>query len=478
MEIDKTQILEKIDTKLFRLIGRVADEMQMECYVIGGYVRDIFLYRPSKDIDIVVVGSGVKFAKSIAKALGHSAKLTVFPNFGTAQVKHHGTEVEFVGARRESYRAESRKPIIEDGTLQEDQQRRDFSINALAIALNTPRWGELVDPFDGLTDMENLTLRTPLDPDITFSDDPLRMLRAIRFASQLGFDIAPETFEAIQRNTERVKILSGERIAEELNKIMLSPRPSVGLNLLQITGLLPLILPELEALRGVETKFGISHKDNYLHTLQVVDQLALKSDNLWLRWAALLHDIAKPNTKHFDPKLGWTFHNHNFIGEKMVATIFRRLTLPQNEKLKFVKKMVLLHMRPIALVEEEVTDSAIRRLLFEAGDDLEELMMLAEADITSKNEGKVRRYLENYHLVRRKLKEIEEKDRVRNFQPPVSGEEIMQWYGLKPCREVGTLKAVIKDAILDGIIPNERNAAVQLLAQEAANLGLTPHTEQ
>ena len=455
-----------------KLVGDVADALGRECYVVGGYVRDIFLDRPSSDMDFVTVGSGIEVARAVAQRLGKRAHLAVFRTYGTAQVKTRQWELEFVGARRESYHRESRNPIVEDGTLADDQRRRDFTINAMAICLNKERYGELLDPFDGMGDLERRIIRTPLDPDITFSDDPLRMMRAVRFATQLGFDIYPETFEAIGRNAGRIRIITRERIAEELMKIMRSATPSRGWMLLDQCGLLPLIFPELAALKGVETVNGRGHKDNFMHTLQVLDNVAQASDNVWLRWAALLHDVGKARTKRWDPQQGWTFHNHNFIGEKMVPKIFAKMRLPLNEHMKYVKKLVGLHMRPIALVEDEVTDSAVRRLLFDAGDDIDDLMTLCKADITSKNQNKVQRFRDNFDLVKRKLVDIEEKDRVRNFQPPVDGEEIMTTFGLTPSRPVGYIKDAIKEAILDGVISNDYASAYRLMLSKAAELGI------
>ena len=463
---------EKIENPILRMVGETADQLGLECYVVGGWVRDLFLHRDSDDIDVVVVGSGITLAEAVAKRLGKGAHLAVFKTYGTAQVKRGDLELEFVGARRESYQHDSRNPIVEDGTLEEDLSRRDFTINALASCLNKNRYGEIVDLFDGIGDIEQYVIRTPLDPDITFSDDPLRMMRAIRFATQLGFNLDHETFDAITRNAQRIEIITRERIAEELHKIMLSRRPSEGWLLLDKTGLLPLIFPELAALKGAEVKEGKGHKDVFLHTLKVLDNLSISSDKLWLRWAALLHDIGKPRSKQWDPQTGWTFRNHNYIGAKMVPRIFAKMKLPQNEKMEYVKKMVDLHMRPINLIEDTVTDSAVRRLLFEAGDDIDDLMLLCDADITSRNEQKVERFHRNYQLVRQKMVELEERDRIRNFQPPVKGDEIMEILHLEPCSTVGELKSAIKDAILDGIIPNEYEAAKSYLMQLARERGL------
>ncbi|MBP5260385.1 MAG: HD domain-containing protein [Paludibacteraceae bacterium] len=463
-----------LDQPVFHLLSRCAEEMDLDCYVIGGYVRDLILQRPSKDIDVVVVGSGIEFARHLKELMGRNTHLAVFKNFGTAQLKWHGIEIELVGARRESYQRDSRKPIVEDGTLEDDQNRRDFTVNALALSLRKRNFGELMDPFEGMRDIRYKMLRTPLDPAVTFCDDPLRIMRCIRFATQLSFHIEERTFRALTENKNRLSIISAERIVDELNKIMLSPRPSVGFQLMDQSGILPVVLPEIDKLKGVEVINGKGHKDIFLHTLQVVDHVAEAGGGLWLRWAALLHDVGKPATKKFDPKAGWTFYNHNYIGSRMVSRIFKRLKMPLNEKMKYVEKIVDLHMRPIALVEDEITDSAVRRLLFEAGDDIEDLMTLCEADITSRNEEKVKKFKENLLIVRGKLKDIEQKDHVRNFQPPVSGDEIMRTFGLAPCHEVGDIKSVIKEAILDGRIPNEYEAARRLMFETAAQMGLHP----
>ena len=482
MKMDKEFIKQLIDEHLrgsvFHVVGDVADDLGRECYVVGGYVRDILLERPSKDIDFVTVGSGIEVAEAVAKALGPRTSLAVFRTYGTAQVKSRDVELEFVGARRESYTRNSRNPIVEDGTLEDDQQRRDFTVNAMAICVNKDNYGVLIDPFDGIGDMERRIIRTPLDPDITFSDDPLRMMRAIRFATQLGFDIYPETFDAITRNKERINIITRERIVDELMKIMKSAKPSRGFYLLKKCGLLDLIMPELAALSGIEVVNGRGHKDNFEHTLQVLDNVAEKSNYVWLRWAALFHDIAKPVTKAYDKTIGWTFHNHNFIGAKMIPRIFKKMKMPMDAKMKYVQKLVELHMRPIALVEDTVTDSAVRRLIFDAGDNIEDLMLLCEADITSKNQDKVKRFLDNFILVREKMKEIEEKDRIRNFQPPVDGLEIMRVFGLEPCHEVGALKEKIKNAILDGVIGNNHEEAYAYMLARAAEMGLTPINNQ
>lgn len=452
----------RLDNPIFEVIGNLADRLDLRAYVVGGYVRDWFLRRDLSDIDIVVIGNGIELAQQLAKEQG--VRVNVFKNFGTAMVKVDNCEIEFVGARKESYRADSRKPIVEDGTLEDDQNRRDFTINAMAFGLNSDNFGELLDPFDGMGDMEAQLIRTPLDPDKTFSDDPLRMMRAIRFATQLGFRIWDPTFESIKRNAERINIISKERIATELQKIMISSNPSAGLRLLDRSGLLKLIFPELSALKGVDTVNGRQHKDNFIHTLKVLDNIVPYSqDKLWLRWAALLHDIAKPRTKAWDNKVGWTFHGHEALGSKMVKSIFRDLKLPMGENMKYVQKLVFLHLRPIILAEDIVTDSAVRRLLFEAGDDIDDLMTLCDADITSGNDAKVQRYLRNFEIVREKLVEIEEKDRVRNFQPPITGEIIMKAYAIEPCREVGLIKEQIKNAILEGIIQNDYDQAYELM---------------
>lgn len=458
---------------VFKAIASEADSLGVDAYVVGGFVRDMLLGRPCKDIDIMAVGSGIELAQRVSTKLGKKSEVSVFANFGTAMVKHGNFEIEFVGARKESYREYSRKPAVEAGTLQDDLNRRDFTINALAIQINRLHFGKLVDRFQGLKDLEKGILKTPLDPDITYSDDPLRMMRAIRFASQLNFTIEPKSLASISKNAERIKIISKERVADELNKIVLSPKPSVGFKLLFNTGLLPLIFPEMAALHGVETIDGKSHKDNFYHTLQVLDNLSEHTDNLWLRWSAIMHDIAKPPTKRFEGGHGWTFHGHEDLGAKMTPGIFKRLSLPLNDRMKYVQKLVRLHLRPIALVKEIITDSAIRRLIFDAGEDLEDLLMLCEADITSKNDEKVARYLSNYKKVRRRLKEVEEKDRIRNFQPPVSGQDIMDAFGINPCGEIGTIKTAIKDAILDGLIQNNRMEAVAFMYDKGKELGLT-----
>ena len=470
--LTQQDIINKLNSELFHRLTEKADALGIECYLVGGYVRDRVLERATNDIDVVVVGSGISMAEAFCKRLGRGAHLSVFRNFGTAQVKWHDQEVEFVGARKESYSHDSRKPIVEDGTLEDDQNRRDFTINAMAVCLNSARLGELVDPFDGVLDLQDGIIATPLDPDITFSDDPLRMMRCVRFATQLRFQIQEETFAALERNRERIRIISQERIIDELNKIMRAPAPSIGFVELHRCGLLELILPEVARLDCVETRNGRSHKNNFYHTLEVLDTVARHSDNLYLRWAALLHDIGKPRSKRWEPPVGWTFHNHNYLGEKMIAPLFRRLKLPLDERMKYVAKLVGLHMRPIAIADDIVTDSAVRRLLFEAGDDIDDLMTLCEADITSKNEQRKKNFLENFRIVRQKLVDIEEKDRIRNFQPPVDGDEIMRLFNLKPCREIGVLKTALKDAILDGVVPNEREAAWQFVLDKAKEMGL------
>jgi len=463
---------------IFKVLSEAADQLKQETFVIGGFVRDLILNRPSPDIDVVTVGSGIELAEIVAKKLGPNIQVSVFKTFGTAMLKYQSLEVEFVGARKESYNEDSRKPTVENGTLEEDQNRRDFTINALAICLNKDRFGELIDPFGGIQDIQDKIIRTPLEPGITFSDDPLRMMRAIRFATQLGFTIEEKTLEAISLNKNRIHIISKERIGEELNKIILSAKPSVGFKLLDKTGLLEIIFPELHRMKGRAEVNGIGHKDNFYHTLEVLDRIAPNTNNIWLRWSAILHDIAKPATKKYSPQLGWTFYSHNFVGAKMVPALFKRMKFPMNEKMKYVQKIVELHMRPIVLSEEVVTDSAIRRLLFEAGDDVEDLMTLCEADITSKNPEKVKKYYGNFQLVRQKLKDLEERDHIRNFQPPVSGETIMEVFGLEPCREVGLIKTAIKDAILDGIIPNEHDPAYLFMLEKGKEMGLTPKQNQ
>ena len=461
-----------LENKIFSIVSDIVSDKDLPCFVIGGYVRDLLMKRESDDIDIVVLGSGIDLAKEVAERIGPGTRVNVFRNFGTAMLRYENLEIEFVGARKESYRSDSRKPVVEDGTLEDDQKRRDFTINALALSLNRNSFGELIDPFNGLDDIERKIIRTPLEPDITYSDDPLRMMRAIRFATQLDFRIEEQSLKSIARNRERISIISQERITDELNKIMAVPQPSSGFRLLDKTGLLPLLMHEVAAMKGVEEKEGKGHKDNFHHSLKVLDNLSARSDNIWLRWAALLHDIGKPLTKKYSEEHGWTFHGHDFTGSKIIPGFFNRLRLPMGLPMKYVQKLVLLHLRPIVLAQEEVTDSAVRRLLFEAGDDIDDLMDLCESDITSKNDEKVRRYLNNFKLVRQKLIEIEEKDRIRNFQPPVDGEFIMKTFGLPPCREVGIIKDSIKDAILDGVIGNNFEEAYTLMLAKAAELGL------
>lgn len=471
-DLSDAELAQLLDKDIFHHISNAADKLGLECYVVGGYVRDLFLERPSNDIDVVVVGSGIQVASELKAVLGKKAHLSVFRNFGTAQVKYKHTEVEFVGARRESYSHDSRKPVVEDGTLEDDQNRRDFTINALAVCLNKARFGELVDPFDGVDDLWDGIIRTPLDPDVTFSDDPLRMMRCVRFATQLNFFIEDETFEALERNAERIKIISGERIEEELNKIMMTPTPSKGFIDLYRCGLLQIILPELVALDVVETRNGRAHKNNFYHTLEVLDNICKHTDNLWLRWAALLHDVGKAKCKRWDAVAGWTFHNHNYVGAKMVPEIFRRLKLPMDSKMKYVQKQVDLHMRPIVIADEEVTDSAVRRLLNDAGEDIDDLMTLCEADITSKNVARKQRFLDNFQSVRKKLKDLKERDYKRLLQPCIDGNEIMEMFHLKPSREVGILKQTLKDAVLDNKVANEREPLMELLRSKASELGL------
>lgn len=464
-----------IQHPMFKIIGEASDELKVDSYVIGGFVRDYLLDRGTpKDIDVVAVGSGIKLAQKVATKLKGNPQVSVFKNFGTAMVKHKDLELEFVGARKESYQRDSRKPIVEDGSLKDDQNRRDFTINALALSLNTENFGQLLDPFNGLSDLEKKLIRTPLEPGITYSDDPLRMMRAIRFATQLQFNIELKSLQAISEYKERIKIVSKERIVDELHKILLSPKPSVGLKLLHDTELMPYILPELVALQGIEEVEGQKHKDNFWHTLEVVDNIAKTTDNLWLRWAALLHDIGKAPTKRFSKKVGWTFHGHEFVGSKMVYKLFKRLRMPLNDKMKFVQQMVLMSSRPIILAEEHVTDSAVRRLVFDAGNYVDDLMTLCEADITTKNSRKQKKYKNNFQIVRQKIIEVEERDQIRNFQPPVTGEEIMKTFNLQPSKEIGIIKDAIKEAILEGEIPNEHEAAFQFMLEKGESLGLKP----
>ena len=471
-DLSDAELAQLLDKDIFHHISGAADKLGLECYVVGGYVRDLFLERPSNDIDVVVVGSGIQVASELKSVLGKKAHLSVFRNFGTAQVKYKDTEVEFVGARKESYSHDSRKPVVEDGTLEDDQNRRDFTINALAVCLNRERFGELVDPFGGVDDLWDGIIRTPLAPDVTFSDDPLRMMRCVRFATQLNFLIEDETFEALERNADRIRIVSGERIEEELNKIMMTPTPSKGFVDLYRCGLLQLILPEHVALDVVETRNGRAHMNNFYHTLEVLDNICRHTDNLWLRWAALLHDIGKAKCKRWDAAAGWTFHNHNFVGAKMVPAIFRRLKLPMDSKMKYVQKLVDLHMRPIVIADEEVSDSAVRRLMNDAGDDIDDLMTLCEADITSKNAVRKKRFLDNFRIVREKLRDLKERDYKRLLQPCIDGNEIMEMFHLRPSREVGTLKQTLKDAVLDNQVPNEREPLLALLRKKAAELEL------